>query len=223
MIDINCIDDQILAVVIVDSKMGSTVLSESKKLGVTGGTILLGKGTIRNPILNILGIDESRKEIVLMLASNNLEDQIHDKLESKFHMNKPNHGVMLTMLVNKVFGSHCLSKKDSKIGGNKVMHEVIFTIVERGLGQEVVDAATKAGSTGATIINARGSGIHEHTKFFSMEIEPEKEIVMIIINKEKVEEIVEAIEKYMNIDEPGKGIIFTMDVNRVTGLFNKDN
>ena len=34
-------------------------------------------------------------------------------------------------------------------------YEVIFTVVEKGLGQEVVDAATKAGSTGATIINAR--------------------------------------------------------------------
>lgn len=223
MMDIICTDDQILALVIVDAKMGSIVLTESKKVGVIGGTILLGKGTIRNPILNILGIDESRKEIVLMLISRNLEDKIHKTLEDKFHMNKPNHGIMLTMPVNKVFGCRGLTKKDSQIGGNKIMHEVIFTIVERGLGQEVVDAATKAGSTGATIINARGSGVHEHTKFFSMEIEPEKEVVMIIIEKNKVENIVEAIEKEMHIDDPGKGIIFTMDVNRVTGLFKDKN
>lgn len=97
-------------------------------------------------------------------------------------------------------------------------YEVIFTVVEKGLGQEVVDAATKAGSTGATIINARGSGIHECTKFFAMNIEPEKEIVMIIIERDKAEGIVNAIRDAMRIDDPGKGILFSMDVNRVTGL-----
>jgi len=223
MLDITNIDEQILTLVIVDSELGSRVLTEAKKVGVTGGTILLGKGTIRNPILNILGFDESRKEIVLMITSSNLEDQIHENLTNKFHMDKPNHGIIITMSVNKVFGSHGLPKMDSKMGGNKIMHEVIFTIVERGLGQEVVDAATKAGSTGATIINARGSGIHEHTKFFAMEVEPEKEVVMIIINKEKVENIIKAIEETMHIDDPGKGILFTMDLNRVSGLFKEKN
>nr|WP_246566297.1 P-II family nitrogen regulator [Tissierella simiarum] len=98
-------------------------------------------------------------------------------------------------------------------------YEVIFTIVERGVGQEVVDIATSAGSRGATIINARGSGIHENTMFFSMNIEPEKEIVMIIIEKEKSDKIIKSIKETLQIDEPGKGIMFVMDVNKTSGLF----
>lgn len=97
-------------------------------------------------------------------------------------------------------------------------YEVIFTIVERGLGENVVDAATAAGATGATIINARGSGIHEKEKFFAMDIEPEKEIVMIILNKEKTDKVVKSINGTMDIEKPGKGIIFVMDVSRTSGL-----
>ena len=83
-------------------------------------------------------------------------------------------------------------------------YEVIFTIVDRGLGEDVVDVATTAGATGATIINARGSGVHEREKFFAMDIEPEKEIVMIIINKDKTNKIIKSINDAMDI-ENGKG------------------
>lgn len=100
-------------------------------------------------------------------------------------------------------------------------YEAIFTVVERGLGEEVVDAATAAGSRGATIINARGSGIHHDTKFFAMRIEPEKEIVLIIIERDKTDMIVSAISKAMGIDEPGKGIIFCMDINRASGILKE--
>src|SRR5690606_22213580 len=110
-----------------------------------------------------------------------------------------------------------------KGGKNHMEYEVIWTIVERGLGQEVVDTATDAGAKGATIINARGAGLHENNKFFSINIEPEKEIVMIIIRKEKTDDIVNAINEALKIEEPGKGILFVMDVNRTSGLVKEDH
>lgn len=209
----------VLTIVIVELGIGSKVLTDAKKVGVTGGTIFLGRGTIRNPILKALGIDESRKEIVMMITPHDMEYNIHEHLTEKYHMNKPNHGIIVTIPVLKVYGLHGKPRISSQIGGDTMNYEVIFTIVERGLGQEVVDAASKAGSTGATIMNARGSGIHEHEKFFSMEIEPEKEIVMIIIEEEKVDEIIAAIKDTMHIENPGKGILFTIGTNRVSGLF----
>ncbi len=210
--------EYVINLVIVEFGMGSRILEEAKKAGVTGGTIFLGRGTVRNPILKALGLDEARKEIVLMVTPHDLQDGIHDHLTEKFQMEKPNHGIIVTMPLKRVYGLHDLTRKDSRRGGSSMDYEVIFTVVEKGLGQEVVDAATKAGSTGATIINARGSGIHECTKFFAMNIEPEKEIVMIIIERDKAEGIVNAIRDAMRIDDPGKGILFSMDVNRVTGL-----
>jgi nitrogen regulatory protein PII len=41
-----------------------------------------------------------------------------------------------------------------------------------------------------------------------MDIEPEKEIVMILSEKDSTEAIVASIRKKLKIDEPGNGIIF---------------
>lgn len=97
-------------------------------------------------------------------------------------------------------------------------YEAIFTIVNRGRGQEVMDAAQQAGARGGTIINARGSGIHETSTIFKMEIEPEKEVVLILCPTENYLAIVEKIRSDLNIDEPGGGIIFTQSVSSSFGL-----
>lgn len=98
------------------------------------------------------------------------------------------------------------------------MYKLITAIVEKGNAEDVVDAAALAGAKGGTILGARGSGVHEQTKVFSINIEPEKEIVMILAQNESVEAIVEKINEKMNIDEPGKGIVYVQDVNRAYGV-----
>ena len=98
------------------------------------------------------------------------------------------------------------------------MYNVVIVVVEKGKAEEVIEAANKAGSTGGTIINARGAGIHEVQKFFSLEIEPEKEEVFIITKNENKDKIVASIRENLKIDEPGKGILYVLDVNEVYGL-----
>lgn len=214
----------VLHVAVVDIGMGSRILNESKKIGISGGTIFLGRGTVKKPILELLGINESKKEIVLMISDKKIEERLHEGLTEKFHLDKPNKGIIFSSPVNRIIGIRTREDvQDSIVGGKESMeHEVIFTIVERGLGEDVVDAATSAGARGATIINARGSGAHEHEMFFAMNIEPEKEIVMIIIEKEKSDNVINAIKETMHIDEPGKGVMFVMDVSKTSGLFKDD-
>ena len=101
-------------------------------------------------------------------------------------------------------------------------YELIYAIVNKGKGEEVVEAAQKAGSSGATIINARGSSVHETAKIFSIEIEPEKEIVLMIVKSDIKENICQTIIKDTNITEPGKGVLFTQSINEVYGLY-EDN
>ncbi|MGI6129167.1 MAG: P-II family nitrogen regulator [bacterium] len=216
--------DYALIIVIVQSGMGSSILAESKKIGVFGGTIFLGKGTIKNHLLELLGLNEAKKEIVLMVAPQALEADLHQHLIGAFHMDKPNHGVIVSLPVTTVAGGgyNGAASAQPPIGGSNMQYEIIFTVVDRGLAEEVVDTAEKAGSTGATIINARGSGIHEKSKFFGMNIEPEKEIVMIIIDEKRAGNVIDAIETKMNINQPGKGILFVLDVTKVSGLYNPE-
>jgi len=92
-------------------------------------------------------------------------------------------------------------------------------VVDKGKAEDVIDAAVKAGSKGGTIINGRGSGIHETSRLFSMNIEPEKEFVIILSEAEATEAIISSIRTHLKIDDPGNGIIYVQKVNKTYGLY----
>lgn len=99
------------------------------------------------------------------------------------------------------------------------MYQSINVIVDKGKGEDVIDAATSAGSKGGTIINARGSGIHETQKVFGIEIEPEKEIVVIIAKSTEVDNIISTIAKRLELEKPGNGILYVQNLNRTYGIY----
>lgn len=101
---------------------------------------------------------------------------------------------------------------------NRIKFDLIVTIVNRGYATEVIQTTKKAGARGGTIVCGRGSGIHEDKKIFGIPIEPEKEIVFTLIEHDKADEVLEAIRKEFKLDEPGKGIAFVVDVEKVIGI-----
>jgi len=68
MDNVSILTDYQLLVVIVNFGLGSKVLKIAKQEGIGGGTIVIGKGTHRQPILEFLELAETRKEIVMMIA-----------------------------------------------------------------------------------------------------------------------------------------------------------
>jgi nitrogen regulatory protein PII len=210
-----------LVCIIVDLGLGSKVMQTAKKHGISGGTVLLGKGTIKNRLLELFAITDVRKEIVLMGTDMATASQVLEKLDEKFKFSKPNHGIAFTTSINRILGARGFNNNQmiERRGADKKMYHAITVIVEKGKAEDVIDAATDAGSKGGTIINARGSGIHETSKLFSMAIEPEKEIVLILSDRKSTEAIVSSIRKKLKIDDPGNGIIFIQDINNTYGVY----
>lgn len=215
------LDELELLCFIVNDDMGSEAIQVGKKNGCSGGTVFYGQGTINNSRLKFFGIDNVRKEIVLMVTGEKESDTIRQKVTEKLHLERPNRGIAFSIPLKNVLG-----KRNSTYDSNaqireddSVMHQAIFVIVDRGQAEDVIDAAVAAGSQGGTTINARGSGIHETSRVFGMDIEPEKEIVLILAENEKVDSIVASISNKIEIEKPGKGILFTTDVKNATGLY----
>ena len=96
--------------------------------------------------------------------------------------------------------------------------ELIITIVNKGCGDFVLEASMKAGAEGGTIIFGRGVGIHEKKKILGIPIEPEKEIVLTVTPPAKTREILDAIVQEVKLGEPGRGIAFTLPVDRFVGV-----
>ncbi len=91
-------------------------------------------------------------------------------------------------------------------------YKLITLIVNSGCADDAMVAARKAGATGGTILNARGTGTPDDVKFFGITLVPEKEMLMIVARREHARGIVEAIGKIPALAKPGAGIVFNLDV-----------
>ena len=104
---------------------------------------------------------------------------------------------------------------------NKYKHEVIMCIVNSGFADSVMDAAREFGAKGGTVIRARGTANAEAEKLFNIAIQPEKEIVMILVDAAIKNDILHALYKAVGLQTPGQGIAFSMPVDDVVGLFSE--
>ncbi len=97
-------------------------------------------------------------------------------------------------------------------------YQVLFVIVERGRAQEVIQAAQEAGADGATVLTGRGASIHEKKTLFSLNIEPEKEICLFVAPTDQMSLIVDTIQTKIEIQKPGNGILFALDIESPEGI-----
>jgi nitrogen regulatory protein P-II 1 len=101
---------------------------------------------------------------------------------------------------------------------SKLNFQLIVVIVSQGSCSPLVAAAKGAGAEGATILRGRGSGVHEAGRFLGIPIEPEKDVILILIDKTMTDTVLDAIVAAGGLDKPGKGIAFVLDVPRVEGI-----
>ena len=97
-------------------------------------------------------------------------------------------------------------------------YEVIFAIVNAGFAEEAMNVARAQGSRGGTVLNARGVAREKEAAFFGIPIHPEKEILMLVVEKAIRDQILNALYKEMGMDKKAQGIAFSLPVSDVAGL-----
>ncbi|MFW5837479.1 MAG: P-II family nitrogen regulator [Desulfovibrionaceae bacterium] len=96
--------------------------------------------------------------------------------------------------------------------------KIVFAPVKPHKTDPIVDAAKAAGATGATIIQARGTGMREAKTFFGLTLEDQTDIVMFLLEEHLVASVLEAIKTAGEFHKPGTGIAFVLPVEHVVGL-----
>ena len=207
-----------MLVVIVEHNKASKVLHLADEKGITASVAMLGRGTASRTIFDYLGLNDKKKAVLMLFGKTEGITDLADYLVEKLEMDKLNHGIAYIESAFNVFGTEDNANGSENIKRGENMYNAIYTIVEKGNADDVIEAAEKAGSRGGTVMHARGSGSEEARKVFNMLIEPEKEIVLIISEEAKTKDIVESIRKETGIEERGKGIIFVTNVAQTYGL-----
>ncbi len=95
---------------------------------------------------------------------------------------------------------------------------LIVSTVKPDHTDNVVDAAKAAGATGATIVPARGVGVHEAKTFFGLSLEAQSDVLMFLLTENLVDPVLEAINLAGEFEKPGTGIAFVIPVDRTIGL-----
>lgn len=97
-------------------------------------------------------------------------------------------------------------------------HELILCIVNTGFSDTVMNAAKEVGARGGTVIHARGTANKEAEEFFHITVQPDKEIVMILVPSEIKEAVLHAVYQAAGLKTAGQGISFALPVTNVVGL-----
>ena len=96
--------------------------------------------------------------------------------------------------------------------------KLIIAMVKTNEIDNIITAAKAAGSTGATIIPARGTGIHEAKTFFGLTLEAQTDVVLFFLEDSLVAPVLDAIYTAGRLKEAGTGIAFVLDVEQAVGL-----
>lgn len=217
-----------LLVSIVPHNSGEFIVDAAKNAGAAGGSILMGRGTASNSVLQLLGFGDSSKDIVYIVVKKSDENNVFESIQNAASEKKNHFGVIFSIDVGLFLRSGNISEQSKTINyenkGDEKMensYQMINIIVNKGYAEDAMAAARKAGANGGTIIGARGTAKEDDEKFFGMKIVPEKDMLMILASDEKKDDIINAITALPCFSEPGSGIIFCNKAEKFTLLGKK--
>ena len=214
---IGVINIETLFFTIVNRGKANAVLRKAKECGARSGTILLGEGTVQSKLLELIGMNEIRKEILMIPASGELDATLHEILSDSFNFSKRNKGIAFSIPFKRWTLASSDQEHNISIDDDRFPNCCIFTIVDKGRSKDCITAARAAGARGGTVIRGHGAGVPADS-YYPLAIEPQKDTVLIITGKEKAASIRERIFSDLELDKPGNGIIFTLPVSNTSGL-----
>lgn len=205
---------------IVPHDKGESLTKAAMNSGCTGGTVLMGRSLANSNFGAILGIGESTKDLIYMVVDSDKKNQIVEAIVNSSKNKKKGFGQLFTLDIENLIKAGAVSGGENTMS-TEPTNDMITVIVNKGYADDVMFAARKAGATGGTVINARGTAREDDEKFFGMHIVPEKDMLIIVVSHDKKESVMQAVSQVKCLKEPGMGIAFCSEVNDFTLLGKK--
>ena len=213
-----------LFVTIADKDKTERIVKLFKRYNISYSSSVNATGTASGSLLSYFGLDEVKKNVILSVIPCVLENKLLYLLHNKLEFYKPGNGICFSLRItsaNRYLSSIYSSMNNAKeeyVVKNDKEYELIVLIVSEGYASTAMDAAKRVGAGGGTLINGIGLGSEEATKFLGITIEPEKDIVLILVDREEKKKVMEEITNEVGLSHEGRGICFSIPVDNVVGL-----
>lgn len=184
-------------------------------------TIIHGIGTASNSILEYFGLNEIHKTLILSILPNTNGKHILNELNNKTKIDEPGKGIAFMIPISssvKYIEDFYKNKEMEDVTMEYSNQELIITIANEGYAENIMDAAKSVGATGGTTIYGRGLETDKIIKFLGISLEPEKDIVLILAESNKKNDIMNKIVEKCGLTTLGAGICFSLPVSHVVGL-----
>lgn len=211
-------------ITISDKDKTERILKLFRRHKITYSCSINGTGTASGSIMSYFGLSDIKKNVIISIVPEFLETKIMYDLHNKIEIYEPGNGICFSLPITSA--SRYLSNqyknlnvlKEEYTMKNEKEYELIVLIVSEGYASVAMDAAKKVGAGGGTLINGIGLGSKEATKFLGITIEPEKDVVLILVEKDEKRKVMEEISNVVGLSHEGRGICFSIPVDNVVGL-----
>ena len=219
----------LLLTLIMDEGYDKKVNLFLNKYGIKFKTVTSAIGTASPSVLDYFGLTETHKDVFLAVIPSYLEEKILSKIKTTFKLEQQGSGVAFTIPItsSNKFLSDIFNKENIEKGDNimedEIKYHLVITVVLEGYLEQVMAAAKRAGATGGTVIKARGLANIMPNKVLGFNIEPERELILNIVDDESKNKVMEEITKTCGIKTGGKGVCVALPISMAEGLTKNIN
>lgn len=213
-------------ILIADYSCGQLVHNILKQENISCRFLTHGNGSADSEMLEYLGLGENKKVTAFSFVADNKVMHLYEVFNNKLSLTKAGKGIAFTIPITGASGTaFALNGTKPEMEGKTEMseakYELIVTIVNRGGFEAVKEAAKAAGARGGTLLHGLGLGGEEAAKFLGISIQPEKDVVFIVVGKDDREQVMQNIMETAGILTENRGICFSLPVDSALGLAGK--
>ncbi len=222
----NC--NMLVLVTIIDYSHLEVAEENYKQYGIPINILTHGYGAAKPELYNMLGFGEHKKAIFLSIITEDMAPKLLEKLSLDFHLTSPGKGIAFTLpinginnILNQLYMSsdrNMQIESEDKFMSQIEEHNLILTIVNHGYYDQIIEAVRAAGAKGGTLLHGRGVANEETAKFLGITIQPEKDVLLIIVSNKIKHQVMESINKAAGITTNGQGICISLPINSALGL-----
>ncbi len=189
---------------------------------------MYAKGTATSEHLSLHGLAPSEYALILSVADGDNTRKFMRQAKLRMFIDIPGNGIMMSVPLKSVGGGKTMAYlTDNKTAtGEKPdmnnTHELVCVILNEGCSDMVMAAARPAGASGGTVLSGKGTGARESEKFLGISLANEKDVVLIVAEKEKKAAIMKAIMDKAGPGTDAASICFSLPITAVEGLRRVD-
>ena len=189
---------------------------------------LIGHGTARKDVLDLLGLSTHEYHIFMTIADRERTQKLIDEARRNLYIDAPGQGIIVATPIKSVGGGKTLANLN---GGRPAEgapeinfnYEIVLAIANEGHTDTVMEAAREAGARGGTVLHGKGTGSKDAAKFFGVSIASEKEVIMIVARSSEKAAIMKSIVNKAGTQTEAGAVVMSLPVSAVAGFGMLDN